>query len=346
MDSTDGKVEEQLATVVPTLEGGSESDQASADSNQLAGDRGEAGGARDLVHGVEPVELSREIYQRTARQRERTAGTRLATANERDAAAHARDLGAIARDRAADARDLAMARLDAAYEREDSARVLAGGELVMRAAEQRERAAEYRAESGEYRLLAASDRQTAAEDREAAARDRQRALADREALARQLALTETDMLTGARTRAAGLTDLEHELDRCRRTGSSLVVAYVDVVGLKAVNDTEGHGVGDELLKRAVALIKKHLRSYDLIIRLGGDEFLCAMSNTTLPDARQRFSTIAASVAASAETRAIRTGFAELGAEETAAELIAHADRELTRSHAGHLDSRSQPADPA
>ncbi len=79
---------------------------------------------------------------------------------------------------------------------------------------------------------------------------RRRALADREALARALAVTEND----ARTRAAGLTDLDHELDRRRRTSGALTVAYIDVVGLKRVNDAEGHPAGDELLKGVVALI--------------------------------------------------------------------------------------------
>lgn len=66
------------------------------------------------------------------------------------------------------------------------------------------------------------------------------------------------------------------------------MAYVDAVGLKTLNDTEGHAVGDELLKRVVQLIRTHLRPYDLIIRLGGDEFLCAMSNMSLREARRRF----------------------------------------------------------
>jgi diguanylate cyclase (GGDEF)-like protein len=50
-----------------------------------------------------------------------------------------------------------------------------------------------------------------------------------------------------------------------------VVAYVDVIGLKTLNDSAGHSAGDKLLQHVVALIKKHLRSYDLIIRMGGDE---------------------------------------------------------------------------
>ena len=74
-----------------------------------------------------------------------------------------------------------------------------------------------------------------------------------------------------------------------------------------------------------------MRSYDLIVRLGGDEFLCAMSNMTLLEARERFSAIATALAASSETGAIRTGFAELTPDETATELIARADSQLIDS---------------
>jgi GGDEF domain-containing protein len=59
----------------------------------------------------------------------------------------------------------------------------------------------------------------------------------------------------------------------------------------------------------VARIKEHLRPYDLITRLGGDEFLCAISNMTLPDAR-RLHKVAAALAAR-RVVAMSTAFAEL-----------------------------------
>jgi diguanylate cyclase (GGDEF)-like protein len=223
-----------------------------------------------------------------------------------------------------------MVQRDADYEH-DYARAVTGAEIVMRAGEQRKRAGEFRAQAAEHRAQAARDREAAATNREQGARDRRQALADREALARALAITEIDPLTGARTRAAGLSDLDHELDRAPRTGSTLVIAYVDAVGLKRLNDSEGHDAGDRLLQRVVALISEHLRPYDLIVRLAGDKFLCAMSNMTLPDARQRFSAIAGALAATSEAGALRTGFAELTGDETATELIARADSQLIHS---------------
>jgi len=84
-----------------------------------------------------------------------------------------------------------------------------------------------------------------------------------------------------------------------RPGSrdALAVAYVDVVGLKAVNDSRGHGAGDALLQRAVDGIRGHLRSYELIVRLGGGEFLCVMSGATIKDAEHRFNVIQTALAA-------------------------------------------------
>ncbi len=319
-----------------------EADQTSADADQLASDSDQAASDHDLALGVDPRahEFSREIRERTAREREHTAQARMAAAALRDASARARDLVALTRDQAADARDLAMAQHDVTAEQDAGARVLTGADVVIRAAGRRKRAARHRAQAAEQRELAAADRHASARDRERAARERAEAAADREALAHQLAIAETDPLTGARTRAAGLTDLDHELDRCRRISGLLVIAYVDIVGLKALNDSRGHGAGDEMLTRVVAVIREHLRSYDLIIRFGGDEFLCAMPNMTLPDARQRLSQVAAALAASPEAGAIRTGFAELTAEGSAAEMIARADRELTDRRRTDLNARA------
>jgi diguanylate cyclase (GGDEF)-like protein len=247
---------------------------------------------------------------------------------QRDAIANSRDLAALVRDQAAEARDLAMAQGDAAYD--SGSRADFGVEIIMRAAEHRKRAAEHRMLAAEHRALAAEDRRAAARDREQAAEERLRALTDRESFAAELALAETDPLTGTRTRAAGLTDLDHEIDRCRRTNSPLVAAYVDVVGLKELNDTLGHAAGDELLKHVARLFKAHLRTYDLIVRLGGDEFLCAVSNMSEADVRQRFSAIAGELASTPDARGIRAGFATLCDDETPADFIARADAELLR----------------
>jgi len=249
---------------------------------------------------------------------------------EREERAQSRDLAAAARDEFAAARDLAMAQCDDDAHGDGEA-ALTHAEMVARAAAQRERAARHSAHAAADRARAAEDRQAAAEDRRHAAADLQGALADQAKLARELAITETDSLTGARTRAAGLTDLDHELHRCRRTKSRLVVAYVDVVGLKSVNDIQGHQAGDRLLVHSVAAIKQHLRPYDLVIRLGGDEFLCVMSSMTLLDAHRRFSAIAVALADAPSAPAIRTGFAELSPEQTATDLIATADADLIDS---------------
>jgi diguanylate cyclase (GGDEF)-like protein len=263
---------------------------------------------------------------------EQTARELLQIAEQRDAAAHLRDLSAIARDQAADARDRTMAQLDAAASEHERTRLLTGVELVASAAAQRRRAARYRAQAAEHRLLSARDRRAAAQDRQLAAEERRQALHDREVIAAELDRAAVDGLTGARTRAAGLGELEHELDRARRTGSSLVVAFLDVVGLKTVNDGYGHSAGDAMLRNVVAGIKAHVRPYDLVIRVGGDEFVCVMSNLTEEDARARFGAIALTIQQAPQPSEIRVGFARLSSDgETAEELLARADSELIRS---------------
>jgi diguanylate cyclase (GGDEF)-like protein len=254
------------------------------------------------------------------------AARRVRPAAARDAVAHARDVAAISRDHIAALHDRQLAARDAA--RVDGGRAITGADVLRRAAENRRCAAIDRAGAAEGRARASADREHSALDREHAARDRLHAQADREALLRQLAIAETDALTGARTRAAGMDDLEHEIDRARRTNATLVVAYIDVVGLKAVNDTYGHTAGDELLRCVVQALRRHLRTYDLIVRLGGDEFLCAMSGATRNDARTRFRAIRAALAAEPEHSEIKVGFATLSPQDSVDALIQRADAEL------------------
>ena len=82
----------------------------------------------------------------------------------------------------------------------------------------------------------------------------------------------TDALTGVLNRRGFGEAVERELARARRHGRSLALAYFDVRGLKAVNDTQGHLVGDELIRQVAGLLRDCARAGDLVGRLGGDEF--------------------------------------------------------------------------
>jgi diguanylate cyclase (GGDEF)-like protein len=82
----------------------------------------------------------------------------------------------------------------------------------------------------------------------------------------------TDPLTGVLNRRGFGEEVERELARARRHDRPLALAYLDVRGLKAVNDGEGHLVGDEVIRQVAALLHNCARAGDVIGRLGGDEF--------------------------------------------------------------------------
>jgi two-component system cell cycle response regulator len=78
----------------------------------------------------------------------------------------------------------------------------------------------------------------------------------------------------------------------------------------------------------VHAIKKHLRSYDPIVRVGGDEFVCALADASLDDARRRFEGISASIEELRPAAAISVGFAAMRPNETLAHLAARGDANL------------------
>ncbi|MFO7848430.1 MAG: diguanylate cyclase [Spirochaetia bacterium] len=92
-----------------------------------------------------------------------------------------------------------------------------------------------------------------------------------------------DELTGVFNRRVGLTLLEKEMHRTHREESRFTLCFIDINGLKNVNDNLGHEEGDWLIKKVVKVVEKMLRSGDILCRLGGDEFLlifrdCGMEN--------------------------------------------------------------------
>ena len=84
-----------------------------------------------------------------------------------------------------------------------------------------------------------------------------------------------DALTGLLNRRAAFEALERDLARVERDGSRLVALYVDLDGLKPLNDTYGHSAGDEAIRRTAAVLTEATRRGDVVARLGGDEFLVA-----------------------------------------------------------------------
>lgn len=88
-----------------------------------------------------------------------------------------------------------------------------------------------------------------------------------------LAISTTDKLTGIKNRRHMEEILDWEIDKSERYGDPLSLIMFDLDGFKSVNDTYGHGRGDEVLIRIARECGLHLRSSDFFGRWGGDEFL-------------------------------------------------------------------------
>jgi diguanylate cyclase (GGDEF)-like protein/PAS domain S-box-containing protein len=82
-----------------------------------------------------------------------------------------------------------------------------------------------------------------------------------------------DDLTGLPNRALLLNHLEGALARAQRTGARVGVLFIDLDNFKAINDSYGHLVGDEFLKRVGERISRSMRGGDTAARIGGDEFV-------------------------------------------------------------------------
>jgi diguanylate cyclase (GGDEF)-like protein len=185
---------------------------------------------------------------------------------------------------------------------------------------------------------AAADRARAAADRARAAIDRANAARERARLESELRLAHLDELTGAYRREMGRLALSHEIDRARRSDGRFVLAFVDVDGLKAANDRDGHAAGDRILQTVVRAIRARLRSFDPIIRYGGDEFVCGLSGTDVAEAGRRFETIAESIMQDAGV-GISVGLAALTATDDADRLTERADVAMLEVKA---ERRSRP----
>jgi len=325
VDQTSADLDQGLAE---SDQASSERDQRASDRDQASSDRDRAASARAQAHpDADPADYARSTQDRalSTGDRERSTGARMqstslrdANALARDQAAEARDVAAHARDRLADAIDAEIELLEHEQATSGAVREPADAELVLLATAARRRAIESRAE-------AAAQREAAAEDRRRAAADREQAAADRRAAADALAREGVDHLTGALTRRAGLAAIRRELARTARSGELLMLVFVDVDGLKDTNDRDGHPAGDAVLRSVARCITEDLRSYDVVMRYGGDEFVCALTGPDAAGAHNRFAQISLQLAVSCNGQTISIGVAEREAHESLETLIARAD---------------------
>jgi diguanylate cyclase (GGDEF)-like protein len=86
-------------------------------------------------------------------------------------------------------------------------------------------------------------------------------------------LTKQDSLTGLFNRRGMRVQIEREMSRAERLGTRFGLLWLDIDWFKGVNDTYGHGVGDQALVSVANLIAGNIRPYDSASRWGGDEFL-------------------------------------------------------------------------
>jgi len=106
----------------------------------------------------------------------------------------------------------------------------------------------------------------------------------------------TDPLTGLANSRAAFQHLSEEIRRAYRQGSTLAVLFLDVNQLKIINDTYGHGVGDKLLAAVARTVKQHVRGYDFLARMGGDEFLAILPGISEDSLRRKIQSLQQAVA--------------------------------------------------
>jgi diguanylate cyclase (GGDEF)-like protein len=155
----------------------------------------------------------------------------------------------------------------------------------------------------------------------------------------------TDDLTGLKNRRYIMTHLDKEYQRAVRTGAPLSVIVIDIDHFKKVNDTYGHAFGDLVLKAVSREMEGSLRSYDLLGRIGGEEFIVASPGSTLDDAaglaeriRDRIRNTVVANGAQETAVTVSAGVTSLSEQDAKADnLLARADSALYLAKQGGRD---------
>lgn len=162
---------------------------------------------------------------------------------------------------------------------------------------------------------------------------------DRRSAEIAVALANTDPLTGLINRRGWDLLVEDAQQRVDSYGDLVAVAMIDLDGLKAVNDAQGHLAGDELLQRAGAALASAAGLGDRVARYGGDEFAVLANNVALPKLEPHFNRFIDAMAANGVQASM--GFASTGpGVARIVDAFAQADAEM---YASKQARKAQPA---
>ena len=96
-------------------------------------------------------------------------------------------------------------------------------------------------------------------------------------------LANHDTLTGLPNRLFLQAHLPEAIGRCQESGQMLAVLFLDLDRFKHINDSRGHEVGDKLLQEIAKRVRAAVRPADIVVRMGGDEFVVVLHKVNAPD---------------------------------------------------------------
>jgi diguanylate cyclase (GGDEF)-like protein len=148
-------------------------------------------------------------------------------------------------------------------------------------------------------------------------------------------ISSTDQLTGLFNRYKFEDLFNFELLQARRHKTEISIILLDIDHFKSVNDTYGHNRGDAVLKAFAAVLKSSVRSSDVVVRWGGEEFIVFAPKTSLEQAYQLAEMIRKKVKNTEMPHAnyltVSIGVASVAEEDSLETLIHRADRALYRA---------------
>ena len=153
-------------------------------------------------------------------------------------------------------------------------------------------------------------------------------------------LAHQDPLVNLPNRRGFMRELERLIDRARRYDEHSAMLFVDLDGLKMINDTFGHKAGDESLIQVAQLLVGGLRRSDVVARIGGDEFAILLGHTDEVSAHETAGRLVDKIAdcdfmheGDALPLSVAIGVAAISGEDDAQAIMARADEEMYRRKA-------------